>query len=112
MILALRAELLTLTAGRPDFSKFTDADVADKADLFFANGIATASDINNIRPEGSDVLAEDLRGDGYRVIEIQLFMDIPHIRPPLLGVKRLSIRNMRMRTSPKRCGAGKLTSAA
>ena len=33
------------------------------------------------------MLIEDLRDDGYKLIDIQLFMDILHILPPLISVK-------------------------
>ena len=48
------------------------------------NGASPIGDIKNFRDEAREMLIEDLRGAGYKLMDIQLLMDVLHILPPLI----------------------------
>ena len=67
--------------------KSTDTDIAATADMFVKNGISSAVDVENLRAEAREMLIEDLRDEGFKLIDIQLLMDILHLLPPMISQK-------------------------
>ena len=84
---AHRSELHALISVRPDFAKFTDRDIVDTADLFALWGISAVVDIENIRAGSRDMAVEDLRDEGYRMLAIQLVVDILNLPHPMIRGK-------------------------
>ena len=102
MIESLRAELLLLTSGRPSFDKFPDADIVSTSGLFVLSGADTADDIKNRRSVARVMLIEDLRDDEYKLVDIQLFMDIAHLRHPMIIAIRTKSRKFKEIDTPKK----------
>ena len=67
------------------------------------NGVCSTSDIKNLRAEARKIPIEDLRDDGYELIDIQLFMDALHILPPLISSKSTKLHKFEEANAPKRC---------
>ena len=51
------------------------------------NGACDIADIQNLRDEAREMLIDDLRDDGYKLIDIQLLMDVLHILQPMINSK-------------------------
>ena len=60
--------------------------------MFARNGVYSSADVKNLRAEARDMLIEDLRDEGFKLIDIQLLMDILHLLPPLISQKTNKLR--------------------
>ena len=99
-------ELSTLIQDRTSFSKFVDADIVNTADISVLNGVSSIADIKNLRADARGMLIEDLRGDWYKLIDIQLFMDALHIPPPLISSKSTRQNKFEEINTPENAQAG------
>ena len=102
LIKCRRGELVSLTTGRPAFAKFTGADIVDTADIFVRNGVPSKSDIKNIRAESREVPIDDMREEGYKLMDIQLLMGMLHLAHPLISEQSDRLRKFGEWKSPKK----------
>ena len=76
------------------------------------NGVSLIDDIKNLRDEAREMLIEDLRGAGYKMMDIQLLMDVLHILPPPIRRKYAKQRKFEEINIPKKCSGGQLNRTA